>query len=210
MSLLSDYDLAYLQEYDYIIGIDEVGRGCLAGPLVVGAVIMKYDTIIEMIDDSKALSAKTRISLYQGIIDNADDYQIIEVANDIVDSLNIYQATKQAMNTLADSLYRDKSLILVDAMPLNVSHPTISIIKGDATSYAIACASIIAKVHRDNIMIELDQQYPEYDFVHNKGYGTKKHKEALDRYGYIKGIHRLSFEPIKSMFNKQLSLFEEE
>lgn len=210
MSLLSDFDLAYLEQFDYLIGIDEVGRGCLAGPLVVCGIVMSYDDIIEIVADSKTLTAQTRNELYDDIIARAVDYQVLEVDIEVVDQLNIYQATKQAMDTLANNLYRPNSLVLVDAMPLSVDHPTKSLIKGDTQSYAIACASIVAKVHRDNIMIALHDTYPEYDFVHNKGYATKKHKAALDEYGYIDGIHRLSFEPIKSMLNRQLSLFEEE
>jgi ribonuclease HII len=210
MSSLSDFDLAYLAEYDYIIGIDEVGRGCLAGPLVVCGVIMRYDDIIEMVNDSKTLSAQKRTDIYPELLEHALRYELIEVDIEMISELNIYQATKQAMQTLAEELYQPNSLILVDAMPLDVDYPCCSLIKGDTLSYAIACASIIAKVYRDNIMIALDREYPEYDFINNKGYGTKKHRDALARYGYLAGIHRLSFEPIKSMIHKQLSLLEEE
>ncbi|MGL4383417.1 MAG: ribonuclease HII, partial [Bacilli bacterium] len=137
----------------------------------------------------------------------ATTYQFIEVNPIIIDQINIYEATKQAMETLATKLYHPKTLILVDAMPLNIKYPHLSIIKGDATSYCIACASILAKVYRDNIMISLSKDYPLYDFHNNKGYGTKKHLKAIAEYGYLKGIHRESFEPIKSLVNKQLSLF---
>lgn len=210
MSSLSDFDLAYLAQFDYLIGIDEVGRGCLAGPLVVCGIVMSYDSIVEEAADSKTLTAKTRNNLYQDIIERSVEYEVIEVDIETVDQLNIYQATRQAMEKLANHLYRPNSLILVDAMPLGVEYPIRSLIKGDNKSYAIACASIVAKVHRDNIMINLDQKYPEYDFVNNKGYATKKHKAALEKHGYLDGIHRLSFEPIKSMLNKQLNLFEED
>lgn len=205
MKSLIDYDLKYLKEYKYLVGIDEVGRGCLAGPLVVCGVIMKYDCCIAEVNDSKKLSAKKRELLYDEILDNCIDYFILEIEPCDVDSLNIYQATKKAMENIAAKIQVDNCLILSDAMPLAVEN-NISIIKGDATSYAIACASILAKVYRDRLMIELAKQYPEYDFENNKGYGTKKHLVALDEYGYIENIHRKSFEPIKSMCTKQLKL----
>lgn len=204
---LSSYDLNYLKEYDYIIGIDEVGRGCLAGPLVVCGVIMKYENIIDEVNDSKKLSEKRREKLVPLIKENCVEHFILEVDNDIVDEINIYQATKQSMQQIATKLNRDNTLILSDAMPLEMNH-CIDIIKGDATSYAIACASILAKVYRDHIMVELDKEYPEYNFAKNKGYGTKAHKEALEKYGYIDKIHRKSYEPVKSMVNKQMNLFD--
>lgn len=202
---LYEYDLEKLNNYDYLIGIDEVGRGCLAGPLVVCGIIMKYETVIEDINDSKQLSAKKREKLYHDIMKQQLDYFIVEVPIEEVDIKNIYQATKEAMNHIANHLNRPKALILSDAMPLEIENH-LSIIKGDATSYAIACASILAKVHRDSLMCELALKYPEYDLENNKGYGTKKHKEALAKHGYCEEIHRKSFEPIKSMCNKQMKL----
>ncbi|MDF9866756.1 ribonuclease HII [Bacilli bacterium PM5-3] len=205
MKSLFEYDLKYLEQYDYLIGIDEVGRGCLAGPLVVCGIIMKYDEVIESINDSKKLTPKKRNELYQKILDNKINHFIIEVDPCDVDNDNIYQATKKAMQKIACELQIDNCLVLSDAMPLdNIEH--ISIIKGDETSYAIACASIIAKVYRDNLMIELASTYPEYDFENNKGYGTKKHLQALEKHGYLENIHRKSFEPIKTMCNKQMKL----
>ncbi|WP_423363516.1 ribonuclease HII [Mycoplasma sp. P36-A1] len=205
-NLLSNYDLDLLKKYDYIIGIDEVGRGCLAGPLVVCGAIMSYENLIDEVNDSKKLSEKKREKILPLIKDNVLDYFVLEVNNDIVDEINIYQATKQAMQHVAKKLNRNNTLILTDAMPLNMDN-NIDIIKGDATSYAIACASIIAKVYRDHIMVELDQVYPEYGFAKHKGYGTKQHKEALIQYGYLDKIHRKSYEPIKSMISKQMKLF---
>ncbi|MEG0283350.1 MAG: ribonuclease HII [Erysipelotrichales bacterium] len=206
MSSLSKFDLEQQDYYKYIIGVDEVGRGCLAGPLVICAIIMKYDNIIDEINDSKQLSGKKRELLYDEILENAFAYEIIEIDTKTVDELNIYQATKYAMELAISKLPYEEATILIDAMPTKYDKAH-SIVKGDAKSYAIACASIIAKVYRDRLMIDLALEYPEYDFENNKGYGTKKHIEALEKYGYIEGIHRYSFEPIKSMRNRQLTLF---
>ncbi|MDR3214926.1 MAG: ribonuclease HII [Bacilli bacterium] len=202
MSLLSKYDLDLLEKYDYLCGIDEVGRGCLAGPLVVCGVIMKYDEILEEVKDSKKLSLKKREQLEKEIKAHCIEYFILEVDVKTIDAKNIYQATKDAMNEIALLTNYENILILSDAMPLVVDNH-LSIIKGDNTSYAIACASILAKVYRDKLMTFLDYTYPQYDFKHNKGYGTKKHLEALSNNGYLKNIHRTSFEPIKSMVNEK-------
>lgn len=203
MSLIK-YDEQYLTKYQNLIGIDEVGRGCLAGPVVVCAIKPDYTKIVDGVNDSKKLSAKKRKALAQEILASCLDYVIVEKSNEEVDRLNIYQATKQAMNEAGEQLIKDNDLILVDAMPLNDNLNHHSFIKGDATSYAIACASIVAKVYRDELMQELDLKYPGYDLENNKGYGTKKHLAGLDKLGYTK-IHRLSFEPVKSM--SQLKLF---
>lgn len=205
-SQLFNYDLDLLKDYDYICGIDEVGRGCLAGPLVITAIIMKYDKIIEKVNDSKKLTPKTRELLYQQILSNCLTYQIIEVDIDTIDELNIYQATKQAMIKACKEIKNENTLFLSDAMPLGIKN-NIAIIKGDSKSYAIACASIVAKVYRDNLMIELSKDYPLYYFEQHKGYGTKKHLKAIDKYGYLENVHRKSFEPIKSLVNKQSKLF---
>jgi len=204
MSLVN-HDVELLEKYQYLVGIDEVGRGCLAGPLVVCGVIMKYDCVIDDINDSKKLSEKKRNLLYDMILDNCLEYHIIEVDVETIDKENIYQATKKAMQQIAEKLNKNQSLILSDAMPLELQN-NLSIIKGDAKSYSIACASILAKVYRDRKMIELAKQYPNYDFENNKGYGTKKHLQALDNYGYLEDVHRKTYEPIKSMCNKQLEL----
>lgn len=206
MNLLVNNDLEYLNKYQYIIGIDEVGRGCLAGPLVVCGVIMKYDNILNDINDSKKISEKKRDLLYPLIIDESISYIIKVVDSPTVDKLNIYQATKKAMEEIACELYQDNTYILSDAMKLDIEHDHLPIIKGDSKSYAIACASIIAKVYRDNLMKSYHETYPEYDFINNKGYGTKKHLEAIDKYGICE-LHRLTYEPIKSLVNKQLKLF---
>ncbi|MDL2211274.1 ribonuclease HII [Erysipelotrichaceae bacterium OttesenSCG-928-M19] len=203
MKSLHKYDLALLKKYDYLIGIDEVGRGCLAGPLVVCGIIMKYDNLLEEVNDSKKLSRKKREQFNDDILNNCLEYVIVEVDIKTVDEKNIYQATKLAMNEIATKLNKHNSLILSDAMPLDIDN-NLAIKKGDETSYAIACASIIAKVYRDKLMCLLAQEYPQYDFENNMGYGTKKHLEALEKHGYLEDIHRKSFEPIKSMCNKQI------
>lgn len=205
-SQLANFDLTLLKDYEYICGIDEVGRGCLAGPLVICAIIMKYDNILEKVNDSKKLSAKVREELYTQILDNCITYQIIEVDIKTIDKINIYQATKQAMLQATQDIKKNDILFLSDAMPLNIEN-NLSIIKGDSKSYTIACASIIAKVYRDNLMIELAKEYPQYHFEQHKGYATKKHLQAIEAYGYLENVHRKSFEPIKSLVNKQLSLF---
>lgn len=206
MSLLVEYDKKLLEEYDYIIGIDEVGRGCLAGPLVVCGVVINAQSLLAEVKDSKKLNANMRNKLNDVIIESCLEYKIVEIHIDEVDNLNIYQATKKAMNQIAIDLNYENSLILSDAMQLEVVN-NLSIIKGDDTSSAIACASILAKVYRDNLMNDLSLKYPQYGFESNKGYGTKKHLKALEVHGYIEGIHRKSFEPIKSMIAKQLKLF---
>lgn len=206
MSLLIEYDKKLLEKYDYIIGIDEVGRGCLAGPLVVCGVVINSQCLLAEVKDSKKLNANKRQELNQLIIEKCLAFKVVEIQIDEVDKLNIYQATKMAMNQIALELNYENSLILSDAMKLEVEN-NLSIIKGDNTSSAIACASIVAKVYRDNLMNELASMYPQYDFENNKGYGTKKHLEALENHGVIEGVHRKSFEPIKSMCLKQLKLF---
>lgn len=206
MSSLYDHDVELLNDYEYIIGIDEVGRGCLAGPLVVCGVVMKYQDVLEEINDSKKLSEKKRESLYDKIIEDTNNYFILEVDTKTVDDKNIYQATKSAMETIATNLNNNNTLVLSDAMPLAIDN-CVPIIKGDTKSYAIACASILAKVYRDRLMIEMAKDYQEYGFEKHKGYGTKQHILALEEHGYLEGIHRKSFEPIKSMCVKQLKLF---
>ncbi|MDR1782376.1 MAG: ribonuclease HII [Bacilli bacterium] len=210
MSDLFNYDLYYLKDYDFICGIDEVGRGSLAGPLVVCGVIMKYDYEIDGIMDSKKLSSKKREELDKLIKEHVYEYFILEVDVETIDKKNIYQATRDAMNEIANNIIDKNVLVLSDAMKLN-SVNNISIIKGDATSYAIASASIVAKVYRDKLMDFLHLSYPMYDFKNNKGYGTKKHILALKEFGFIKDIHRESFEPVKSMCSSQIKFnFEDE
>ena len=178
----------------YIAGIDEVGRGPLVGPVVTAAVILPKDFYDERINDSKKLTEKKRELLYDVIMENAVSVGIGISSEDVIDDINILEATKKAMIEAVNNLSVKPQHLLIDAVKLNVDIPQTSIIKGDAKSESIAAASIIAKVTRDRMMIELDKEHPEYDFKHNKGYGTKKHIEAIEKYGILKE-HRKTFAP---------------
>lgn len=184
--------------YRFIAGIDEVGRGPLAGPVVAACVIMPLENGITGIDDSKKLSEKKRQELYEHIVQHAVSIGIGVVDAGEIDTLNIYQATKVAMQKAIDNMEIKPDYLLIDAMQLENHLPQQSIIKGDANSYQIAAASIVAKVTRDELMKDYALQYPQYDFEHNAGYGTPKHLDGLQKYG-ITPIHRRTFEPIKSM-----------
>ena len=200
------------QAYDlgkkYIVGLDEAGRGPMAGPLVVGAVIFPQGYYNDKINDSKKLTEKKREELYQIIIQEALAYQIeiIDVAD--VDRLNVYQASKKGMIDAIDHLSIRPDYALTDAMPLGNVIEHQAIVKGDAKSLSIGAASILAKVTRDHIMNDYAKIYPEYGFEKHKGYPTKQHKEALKAYG-VTPIHRRSFQPVIEMLNQQLSLFDE-
>lgn len=178
----------------YIAGIDEVGRGPLVGPVVTAAVILPRDFYDERINDSKKLTEKKRELLYDVIMENAVSVGIGISSEDVIDDINILEATKKAMIEAVNNLSVKPEHLLIDAVKLNVDIPQTSIIKGDAKSESIAAASIIAKVTRDRMMIELDREHPEYDFKHNKGYGTKKHIDAIEKYGILKE-HRKTFAP---------------
>lgn len=178
----------------YIAGIDEVGRGPLVGPVVTAAVILPRDFYDERINDSKKLTEKKRELLYDVIMENAVSVGIGISSEDVIDEINILEATKKAMIEAVNNLNVKPEHLLIDAVKLNIDIPQTSIIKGDAKSESIAAASIVAKVTRDRMMIELDKIHPEYDFKHNKGYGTKKHIEAIEKYGIIKE-HRKTFAP---------------
>ena len=178
----------------YIAGIDEVGRGPLVGPVVTAAVILPREFYDERINDSKKLTEKKRELLYDVIMENAVSVGIGISSEDVIDEINIFEATKKAMIEAVNNLNVKPEHLLIDAVKLNIDIPQTSIIKGDAKSESIAAASIIAKVTRDRMMIELDKIHPEYDFKHNKGYGTKKHIEAIEKYGIIKE-HIKTFAP---------------
>lgn len=184
----------YNNEINFIAGIDEVGRGPLVGPVVTAAVILPKDFYDERINDSKKLTEKKRELLYDVIMENAISVGIGISSEDVIDEINILNATKRAMLEAVNNLSVKPEHLLIDAVKLNTDIPQTSIIKGDAKSESIAAASIIAKVTRDRMMIELDKIHPEYDFKHNKGYGTKKHIEAIRKYGIIKE-HRKTFAP---------------
>lgn len=184
----------YNNGINFIAGIDEVGRGPLVGPVVTAAVILSKDFYDERINDSKKLTEKKRELLYDVIMENAISVGIGISSEDVIDEINILNATKRAMLEAVNNLSVKPEHLLIDAVKLDTDIPQTSIIKGDAKSESIAAASIIAKVTRDRMMIELDKIHPEYDFKHNKGYGTKKHIEAIRKYGIIKE-HRKTFAP---------------
>lgn len=200
----------YSDEVKLIVGIDEAGRGPLAGPVVASAVILSRAYINKKINDSKQLTEKAREELFIEIKNNAIAVGVGIVSAEEIDKLNIYEATKVAMKRAIEDMHHEYDLILTDAMPLkNVGAPVIDIIKGDAKALPIAAASIIAKVTRDHIMDDLAKQYPEYGFDKHKGYGTKLHMDALKKYGPIKGIHRYSYKPVYESSLKTVSLFED-
>ena len=192
----------YNNEINFIAGIDEVGRGPLVGPVVTAAVILPKDFYDERINDSKKLTEKKRELLYDVIMENALSVGIGMSSPEVIDEINILNATKKAMIEAINNLSVKPEHLLIDAVKLDIDIPQTSIIKGDAKSESIAAASIIAKVTRDRMMVELDKKYPMYDFKHNKGYGTKKHIEALYKYGPLKE-HRKSFAPVSELPNKK-------
>lgn len=196
----------YTEKVNFIVGVDEAGRGPLCGPVVAACCILPRDYKNEHINDSKKLSEKKREIAYKEIIENALDYGIGIVDAKRIDEINIYEATKEAMHIAISKLKISYDLILTDAMKLqNEKVEVIPLIKGDAKCECIAAASIIAKVTRDHILEEYDEKYPQYGFKSHKGYGTKKHIEAIKQYGIIKDFHRESYEPIKSLIkNKQI------
>lgn len=185
----------YDKGYKLICGIDEVGRGPLLGPVVTAAVILPIGYFNPEIKDSKKLSEKKREKLYDIIMKDAISIGIGIVDEKKIDEINIYEATKVAMKMAIDNLDVKPDYILIDAMKLDINIPSNSIIKGDAKSESIASASIIAKVTRDRMLDEIDLEYPMYDLKNNKGYGTKKHLEALKQYGPCK-YHRYSYSPV--------------
>ncbi|ARJ51688.1 ribonuclease HII [Staphylococcus lutrae] len=186
-----------------ICGIDEVGRGPLAGPVVASAVILQAQHQFIGINDSKQLSSAKRIALDAQLKAHVLDWQIGMASPEEIDTFNIYEATKLAMYRAVQKLRLKPTHYLIDAMTLEgLNAPQQAIIKGDAKSVSIAAASIIAKVYRDQLMVDYDQQYPGYDFSQNAGYGTKNHLEGLKIHG-ITPIHRRSFEPIKSMCTRE-------
>ena len=188
-----EHDKALLSDkVKYIAGIDEVGRGPLAGPVVTACVVMPYDKMLDGVFDSKKVTKKNRDRLYDEIINTALSVSISVRSQDVIDKINILNATKECMKECFENSKVKPDLLLVDAVKLNICENEIPIIKGDETSYAIACASIIAKVYRDRMMEEYANKYPNYDFENNVGYGTKKHIEGIKLHG-ITPIHRLSF-----------------
>lgn len=192
----------YKEGINLIGGIDEVGRGPLVGPVVSACVILPKNFYMKDINDSKKLSEKKRNELYKIIKKTALSIGIGIVDEKRIDEINIYEATKEAMIMAINNSPIKPEYLLIDAMKLNINIPSKSIIKGDSKSESIAAASIIAKVTRDKMMYDLNKKYPEYSFDKNKGYGTKKHIEAIKKYGIIEE-HRLTFNPVSVYKDKK-------
>lgn len=192
----------YNEGVTLIAGVDEVGRGPLIGPVVACACILPVNFYHKDIKDSKKLSEKKREEMYKIIKENAISIGLGIVSEKVIDEVNIYEATKIAMKEAIKNLNITPEHVLIDAMKLELNIPSTSIIKGDAKSESIAAASIIAKVTRDHMLDEMDKKYPMYDLKNNKGYGTKKHLEALQTYGPCK-YHRVSYSPVRNALNEK-------
>lgn len=192
----------YKEGVTLIAGVDEVGRGPLIGPVVACACILPVNFYHKDIKDSKKLSEKKREEMYKIIKENAISIGLGIVSEKVIDEVNIYEATKIAMKEAIKNLNITPGHVLIDAMKLELNIPSTSIIKGDAKSESIAAASIIAKVTRDHMLDEMDKEYPMYDLKNNKGYGTKKHLEALQTYGPCK-YHRVSYSPVRNALNEK-------
>ncbi len=193
------------EDYELIAGIDEVGRGPLAGPVVTCAVIMKRDSNIEGVTDSKKLTRKKMLSLKEKILADSIDFAYGYANPSLIDEMNIKNATRKAMEDALSKLKIRPEIVLIDAERINTDIPQMNIVKGDLNEYAISCASILAKVRRDDIMINFSKIYPGYSFETNMGYGTKKHYEGLEKYGETP-IHRQTF--LRKFHERQLSIYD--
>lgn len=194
----------YKKGIKYIGGVDEVGRGPLIGPVVTACVVLPKNFKLEGLTDSKQLSEKKRNEFYKYIKENALACEVGIIGPEIIDEVNIYEATKLAMLEAINKVKEKIKLehVLIDAMPLELDIDSTSIIKGDAKSISIAAASVIAKVTRDEMMYELDEKYPQYGFKSHKGYPTKKHIEAINIYGLIEG-YRKTYGPVKELLKEE-------
>ena len=195
-----NYEQAFWQEGKQLVcGVDEVGRGPLAGPVVAAAVILPHDFGLIEVNDSKQLTGKTRERLYSQIINQSLSFSIGISDNYEIDTVNIYQAARIAMLRAVMGLSLKPQQLIIDAMEIDSPIEQLKLIKADSKSVSVAAASIVAKVWRDHLMNFYDRLYPQYDFKSNDGYGTRKHLDALNIYG-VTPLHRRSFEPIKSNF----------
>lgn len=198
----------YSKDVKMIVGCDEAGRGCLLGDVFAGAVILPKDFECDLINDSKQLSEKQREKAFLIIKENAIAYGVGRASVDEIDRINILNASRLAMERAIENMKHDFDLIIADAMMIKkFDKPCISLVHGDALSQCIAAASIIAKVSRDHYCLELDKQYPQYGIAKHKGYGSKAHMEALEKYGPVVGLHRKSYAPIKKFFIEKINLF---
>ena len=187
----------------FVCGVDEAGRGCLAGPVTAAAVILPKNYKNKLIQDSKKLNAHNRMKLYDEITSIAIDYSIIDIPNDIVDSINVLESTFLAMNKAISKIIRKADYIIIYGNQFKTKNKFKyeCVIRGDSIYQSIAAASILAKVHRDKLMVKYNKEYPYYDWINNKGYGTIKHKSAIKKFG-ISIYHRKSF----NLLNKQLKI----
>ena len=192
----------YDQGIQYIAGVDEAGRGPLAGPVVAAAVILKKGAVFKYVNDSKQLTEKQRDLALIEIKENALAIGIGISSVEEIDLINIYRASREAMLSAIHQLKIKPEFLLIDFMPMEIDIPLLSIVKGDTRSVSIAAASIVAKTTRDGYMMEMDKLFPEYGFKNHKGYGTKEHLAAIEKYG-ITPIHRKTYEPIKSLLKKK-------
>ena len=207
MSLDFDEEL-FKEGYQLIVGCDEAGRGCLLGPVFAAAVILPKGFHSPLINDSKKLSAKQREEAFKIITENALAYAISSVDPETIDEVNILNASRMAMAQAISKINHPFDIIITDCMKMKgYEVPVIDLVHGDALSQTIAAASILAKVSRDNLCLELDEKYPVYHIKKNKGYGTKDHLEALKKYVPIKGLHRFSYAPVKNCITEKISLF---
>lgn len=198
MEKLFDFDKKF-RGFNIIAGVDEAGRGPLAGPVVSAAVILKKNTLIKNLNDSKKLTPKVRYSVYKEIIKKCQNFQV-GIANHLtIDRINILEATKLSMKIAVEKLKVKPRLVLIDGnRPINIKIKQKTIVKGDSKSASIAAASVIAKVTRDNLMEKFDEKFPNYGFAKHKGYGTKFHIDAIRTFGPCK-IHRKSFAPVRDI-----------
>lgn len=201
MDLLAYEKELYLQGIKLIAGVDEVGRGPLVGPVVACAVILPINYNLPGLNDSKKLTEKKRDYYFDILIRDAISIGIGVVSEKEIDEINILQASKKAMIIAINNLKIKPEYILIDAVKLDISIPSLSIIKGDAKSLSIAASSVIAKVTRDRMMLELDKEYPEYGYKKHKGYPTKYHLECLKKYG-VNSHYRFTFKPISDLINE--------
>ena len=197
MKKLFDFDKKF-RRFDFVAGVDEAGRGPLAGPVVSAAVILKKNTFIKNLNDSKKLNPKIRYSVYKEVIKKCIDYQVGIVNHIAIDRINILEATKLSMKIAVEKLKVNPGVVLIDGnQPINIKNTQKTIVKGDSKSASIAAASVIAKVTRDKLMEKYAVKFPNYGFARHKGYGTKFHINAIKIFGPCK-IHRKSFEPVRN------------
>ena len=198
----------YNDKVKLIVGCDEAGRGCLLGDVFAGAVILPQDFECNLINDSKQLSEKQREEAFLIIKEKAIAWGVGRCTPEEIDKINILNASRLAMERAIEDMNHKFDMIVTDCMDIKkYSVPVVSLIHGDALALCVAAASIIAKVSRDHYCYELDKKYPEYHIASHKGYGTKEHLDALEKYGPKKGLHRYSYKPVKKFLIETVSLF---